>query len=455
MKAFYKKILLLTIMVGAVSVMALSMSPSIDASGSEDFDQDSYSTTDYFDTRINVTLYHNNSNEINRIKDDIDDILRNVHRQATRYEDDHNDVSIKTINNNPGVWHDIDDTLYDLLVQSIDYYEETDAYFDISIGPIIDIWDDYHDRCVNDDVCEVPSDEELDDATQHTGIDRIELDHDNQRVRIEEGMSIDLGGVGKGYAAKQVGDYLKGEDEIKRFLINAGTSNIEVGGEHPMRESGYWHVGLTDPKYHFVGRSFASVRLTDGQNITTSGDYQRYYMADGERMHHLIDPNTNRPTDHHRSVSLISGDGALGDVLVTAIFLMDLEKGLDYVNNRDDLDAIWYIDGGPDAHHKFPEEGKGAYVQSDDVTLVMSEGFDENYLREVNFEIVESGTLDPNGDDNGSNPGDNIDENPNDDAPGDGMNDMTIILMSIGIPALLVIVGGGGYAIYIHKFKKQ
>lgn len=456
MKKFLKSTILCVSAIALIfTLLSISLTPSLSAD-SQSLVSETYRSSDHFDTQINITFFFEEGDDYERIKDGIDDLLAEVHKQSTRYEDYTGVVNLKTINNNPGEWHEVDDLLFTMINEAVEYYDETNGRFDISLGPVIDLWDSYREQCLEDDVCTTPSDSEIDEAAQHTGIERIDLDHDDKRVRIEEGMSLDLGGFGKGYGAKRAGDYLRNDDTVEKFLINAGTSNIEVGGTHPQRENGLWYVGLTNPNPSGIDdQSFASAKLEDGQNITTSGDYQRYYMADGQRIHHLIDPDTNRPTDHHRAVSLISEDGAFGDLLVTAIYVMGIEEGMDYVNARDDISAIWFTEGGTGSDNWLPAEGQGTYAQNDDVTLVMSDDFQEQYLRQVNIDITTTG---PTDDDSLNNDGDDsTPTNGNDGSsgvPGDPQSpftDTTTLLLSLGIPVLTVIIGFGGYALYINK----
>jgi len=355
----------------------------------------SVGTSEYFDSFVQANIYHTlTDEEFSEVADEFHNILGHLHRVGTRHDsyEDQDIVNVKTINENPGVWHEVDDALFDMIMLSIDYYEYTNGYFDITLGPVIDIWDEYTLDCQDflsrmagasdreermeneyDDHCRIPSTEELEAANEFVGIDKLKIDEDNQRVKIQEGMLLDLGGIGKGYAAKELGDYLKSVDGIESFLINAGTSNVEVYGDHPQRENKMWYTGITNPDSpNNPQNRIGSLQITSGDNVTTSGDYQRYYEVDGRKYHHLIDPNTLFPTDHHKSVTLVSSDGAIGDLLVTAIFIMPLEEGLDFVNERDDLEALWYIDEN---------------------TIEMSDDLEEKYVRDLSLSGIEDDSL--------------------------------------------------------------
>lgn len=403
-------------------------------------------TSQYFDSFVQANIFHTLSDEeFEEVTDQFHTILNHLHEVATSYDKfeitkfiplpgEHHNVgddvylyehgpsidikvpritNVKVINESPGVWHEVDEALFDMIMTSIDYYDYTNGYFDISLGPVIDIWNEYSLDCDEflysiagsdnreqrmeedySDYCRVPSTEELEAANEHVGIDKIEIDEANQRIKIKEGMRLDLGGIGKGYAAKVLGDYLKTVDGIESFLVNAGTSNVEVYGDHPYRENKLWYTGVTNPDTPNDPTSrIASLQITSGDNVTTSGDYQRYYEVDGRKYHHLINPNTLFPTDHHSSVTMVSSDGEIGDILVTAVFVMPLDEGLEFVNTRSDIEALWYID---------------------EDTVVMSDNFEENYIREFSLDGV--------GDDSGQS------------------NDNFVLLGALFLPGILLII---------------
>jgi len=379
-------------------------------------------STSFFDSEVVVNLYYDEAlGDFESIDAEILDIWKTVHQLGTRW-DDEDVINIKTINENPGVWHTVDPLLFDMIETSIEYHDITNGYFDITMGPVIDVWDHYREKCEfweislrgvensheiyerdQDIYCRLPDDEDLLEAAQYVGINNIQLNHDSHQIKIEEGMILDLGGIAKGYAAKLVGDHLKADPRIEHFLINAGSSNLEVYGEHPLRESGEWYTGLIDPvniNNFTEERRFASAILNDGDNATTSGDYVRYYMVDGQRYHHIIDPFTLYPTDYQRSVTLISSDGSIGDILVTAIFMMPTDEGLAFVNNLDNMEAIWFVD--------------------EDTYPPMSDGFEEKHLRMLYRDFNQE-------------------------------DSQLAVIITLGVLAILAMGSGLGYTLYIKQ----
>jgi thiamine biosynthesis lipoprotein len=227
---------------------------------------------------------------------------------------------------------------------------------------VVDIWTHYRDQCYEDDICEVPSVDELNAAAIMADPSLIELDEENNTVMIPEGMTIDLGAVAKGYIAEKVGDYLR-DQEVEIFMINAGESNIELEGTNPHPDRDYWSVGLKDPDNPLS--RYGRIRVPSGYSAVTSGDYERFYTVDGIQYHHLISPETLFPTYHTRTVTVISQDPGLADIYSTIAFLMPIDEAIDFIDSIDDTEAIW-LDNNRE--------------------VIYSENFEELYVLEILIE---------------------------------------------------------------------
>ena len=334
-----KTLLLLTLFIAVFSLNACE-------DDSVNLKKESDVHTSYFDSMIAINLYvDENTDEaiIDEIFDESETLLKNIHQQADRYNTYSGVTNVMTLNEDPTSTHIVEDELFELLMLSKDYHALTNGYFDITMGPVLDIWNDHLESCNENGDCSVPSDATLNAAGEYVGIDKLTLNEDTNEVTMQENMNLNLGGVAKGYATNKLSALLENYEEIESFLINAGTSNIEVYGDHPTRDSNLWHIGVTDPTNPNDPYGFAGVKLDSGTSLVTSGDYVRYFEVDGERYHHLINPNTLKPSFHHRSVTVVIEDGSIGDILSTAAFLMEPTESQAFIEDLDDVEAVWYL----------------------------------------------------------------------------------------------------------------
>ncbi|MBP3460949.1 MAG: FAD:protein FMN transferase [Bacilli bacterium] len=279
----------------------------------------------YMDTYIYVKLYDINKETADKYIKEIENIYKKYHELTDRYNAYDNVKNIYYIKNNDSEeeYIKIDKELYDIIEYGTYYYEKTNGLVDISMGNIIDVWKKYRDNKNG-----IPTKEELEKANN---IVKIELK--NGTIKNNH-PNIDLGSISKGYTTKIVGEYLK-KNNINKFLINAG-GNVLVGDKKQNKE---YTIGIEDPN-----NKNDIFKIVKGDNIAvvTSGGYERYYEYEGKKYHHIINPKTLYPSNNMKSVTVITSDSALGDILSTYLFLLDIDEGKEYINNLDNVEAIWY-----------------------------------------------------------------------------------------------------------------
>jgi len=160
------------------------------------------------------------------------------------------------------------------------------------------------------------------------------LDPDKQTVfLVQPGTRIGFGAIGKGYAANRALRVMVAMG-IKSALVNAGGDLVATG----VQEDGApWQISIQHPRER--KRLLAQLRITE-QAVVTSGDYERFFMVDGKRYSHIIDPRTGYPVEGMQSVTVICPDAELADALATTVFVLGAEKGLELVNRLKSVDAI-------------------------------------------------------------------------------------------------------------------
>lgn len=227
----------------------------------------------------------------------------------------------------------ISEGVYYLIETAAEYSAIPDSGFDYTIGPITNLW-----RIGFDDA-RVPEPAEIETTLPLVNQENVELNPEEHSVFLTEpGMEIDLGAIAKGYITDEVAEVFK-ENDVTTAIMDLG-GNIVIMGDSPTREEGGFNVGIQDPladRGNYVG----AINLVD-KSIVTSGIYERYIEEDGVIYHHLMEPETGYPFDNNlASVTIISEKSIDGDALSTVVFGFGLESGLDYVNNQDDIEAIF------------------------------------------------------------------------------------------------------------------
>jgi thiamine biosynthesis lipoprotein len=207
--------------------------------------------------------------------------------------------------------------------------EWTGGKFDVTFGALSDIWRFDHDQDNR-----VPTPEEIRARLPLVDYRALEVDRARGTAFLTRaGMRVHLGGIGKGYAVDRAAAILR-ERGVTNFMIQSG-GDLYVGGH---RDGRPWRLGINDPRGP-GGQSFATMELSDS-TFSTSGDYERFFIKDGTRYHHLLDPDTGEPARETRSVTIIAKSALLADGLSTGVFLMGPGPGLKLVEQLPDVDAV-------------------------------------------------------------------------------------------------------------------
>ncbi|CZR01110.1 FAD:protein FMN transferase [Trichococcus collinsii] len=240
---------------------------------------------------------------------------------------------IDAVNTAAGAAVELSEDVYPLVKSAWAYSEASDGDFDLSIGPITELWH------IGFDDARKPEQSEIDAALTLVDYERVVLDDKEQTVQLADaGMRLDLGAIAKGYITDEVKELLV-EEGVTTAIIDLG-GNVYVLGGSPLREGESWNVGIQDP-LAARGETIGKTKQKD-RSIVTSGIYERYIEVDGVSYHHLMDPETGYPFDNDiAGVSILSDKSIDGDALSTLVFGLGMEAGLVYVNERDDIEAVF------------------------------------------------------------------------------------------------------------------
>jgi thiamine biosynthesis lipoprotein len=211
----------------------------------------------------------------------------------------------------------VSDELKKYLETTIDVANNSDGALDITIGKLTRLWN------IEGENPTVPPDEEIQKLL--ADVDFRKLSITPEGVSIPGDSSIDLGAVGKGIACDKVKEYFDTQKDVNGAVVSVGGS-ILVYGTKPDKTK--WKVGITDPRGE-QGAVFAALSLDKECFVSTSGDYEKYFIQDEKRYHHILDPKTGYPSESGLiSVTIVCDSGIMSDCLSTACFVLGYEKSL-------------------------------------------------------------------------------------------------------------------------------
>lgn len=225
----------------------------------------------------------------------------------------------------------VDADTFDVIQKGLAYSALTDGSFDITIGPIVKLWN------IGFPDARVPSQDEIQSKLPLVDYKQVVLDDAAQTIYLKQpGMLIDLGGIGKGYAADEVAAVLRSEG-VEHAIIDLG-GNLYMLGDKPGNSS--WTVGVQDP---FNPRGSIIGRLNViNKSVVTSGIYERYLEQDSVKYHHILNPKTGYPyTNEIAGVTIVSDYSIDGDAISTSVFSKGIEEGMDFVESQEGVDAIF------------------------------------------------------------------------------------------------------------------
>jgi thiamine biosynthesis lipoprotein len=198
--------------------------------------------------------------------------------------------------------------------------------FDITVGPLTEIWREARKKKIP------PSVEEVKEKLDLVNFKNIDMDRKGKVFLKKSGMAIDLGGIAKGYAVDRAFELLRSLG-YKNLIVNAG-GDLRVGG---LKIDQPWSIGIQHPRESQKILARISVSNTA---LATSGDYEKFFIYQGKRYHHIFNPKDGFPTDGCQSVTILCKGGMIADALATAVFVLGPEKGYALCQKLEGVDCL-------------------------------------------------------------------------------------------------------------------
>jgi len=220
--------------------------------------------------------------------------------------------------------HDICEDFYNILRLAEMIYHESNHLYDVTIANLFDIWDFENEI--------VPSREMIEAAQQNIGFEHIRFGENYLYKPLN--IRLNFGSLAKGYIIDKVMEFLI-ENGVREAFINAG-GDLRFFSNNGRR----WRIGIQHPRNIYT--TIAVLNIPD-MAVTTTGDYERYFIKDGRRYHHIINPKTGFPAQPNVSVTVFSKSAFMADALSTAAFVMNPFDAIEMIKLFENTEAIIYF----------------------------------------------------------------------------------------------------------------
>lgn len=281
-------------------------------------------------TPIELFFWEEDSVKAEKISQSVFNEFDRIEQQMSGYIDT---SELSNINRNAAKYNvQVSESLFNVLQSAMDISKLSNGAFDISFASVGYMYD-YRKQ-------QMPSEEDIENKLALFHYENILLDKKKRSIQFTKpGIVIDLGGIAKGYSVD------KGVEILKKEGVNS--AHLSAGGDMRIigdKRGKPWIIGIKNP---FDETLHALVLPLSETAISTSGDYERYFMDDkGERVHHILSPKTGKSAKGLRSVTILANDAITSDGLSTAVFVLGLKQGLGLINKLDGIDAIIIDDNG-------------------------------------------------------------------------------------------------------------
>lgn len=270
----------------------------------------------------------NDSKNIENTWEKIDSLLADF---EIRFSQTHPKSEVLKLNNNPGDFIKISSILKEMVETGLKYGDVLDGMFDLTILPIKELWG----FCEKEDTVHViPSPDTVKSVLKSVNYKKVRVEAGVKALSFEDTtLRIDVGGIAKGFALREVGKLLDGLNYTDYLVVAGG--DILAKGKRP--DGSAWRIAIKHPR---LPKGVLGVFRLEKGSVVTSGDYERYWIKDGKRYHHIFDPRTGYCCNENQSVTIWCMDPIEADILSTGLFCLPKDSIVAFVEKRNKLECF-------------------------------------------------------------------------------------------------------------------
>lgn len=285
-------------------------------------------TAFYFDTSVTITIYHKNGEALLEQSMDLCEQMELIFSRTNENSE------LYKVNHRTSNTLEISNDLATVIQTGLEAYSLSDGHFDISVAPVLELWDFTSENPI------IPKQDSIQKALQYVNSDSIILENTTLSFS-NDYTQIDLGALAKGYIADTLKSFLI-ENGVESGYLNIG-GNVLCIGSKP--DESAWNIGIQKP-FGKQGETIYIAKIKDS-SVVSSGTYERGFEKDGIRYHHLLDAKNGMPMNNDLvHVTIFCKNSLQADMLSSSVFLMGLEKGKNYIENTEDVEAIFVDTNG-------------------------------------------------------------------------------------------------------------
>lgn len=312
------------------TIIAVLSAILVGCSGEQEPPAEAVTGTEYaLGTYISVRAYSQQADD--DLLQQVFDRVMEIEEKMSVSEDDYDTTELLNLNRRAGEEpYRVSPDTYEVLEAAREYSELTDGAFDLSIGPLVSLWN------IGSEDAAVPAEEEIAEAVAKVDYSNVSFEGDNTVYLEEPEMGVDVGAIAKGYAADEAARILI-EAGVEHALLDFGGNILTVGNKV---DGSDWRIGVQHPEES--RNSYLGIITGRNEAVVTSGPYERYFVEDGVRYHHILDRRTGYPVRNGMlSATIVAEESMMADALSTATFVMGLEAARELVLSLDGVEAIF------------------------------------------------------------------------------------------------------------------